>query len=160
MVSYKTVHYMRMLCQIRHCCEFSYRDADKPLARRGRKQANISVRMAWISFGALPCRKKSLWQLASRCWNSGRPWHAPEVVFFLVGLRTYQHLGREENEKTLHKLPVSSLQDQWIKICALSRYTVATREEVLRSVLQLMYTVVKHAYSDLLSDGRLQGSRT
>ena len=32
-----------------------YRGADKPL---GRKQANVSVIMAWISFGALPCRKK------------------------------------------------------------------------------------------------------
>ena len=35
-----------------------YRGADKSLARPGRKQANVSVRMAWISFGALPCRKK------------------------------------------------------------------------------------------------------
>jgi len=33
-----------------------YRGADKSLARPGRKQANVSVRMAWISFGALPCR--------------------------------------------------------------------------------------------------------
>ena len=32
-----------------------YRGADKSLARPGRKQANVSVRMAWISFGALPC---------------------------------------------------------------------------------------------------------
>jgi len=35
-----------------------YRGADKSLARLGRKQANISVRMACISFGVLPCRKK------------------------------------------------------------------------------------------------------
>jgi len=34
--------------------------ADKSLARPGRKQANASVRMAWISFGALPCRKNNL----------------------------------------------------------------------------------------------------
>ena len=34
------------------------RGADKPLARPGRKQANVSVRTAWISFGALPCVKK------------------------------------------------------------------------------------------------------
>ena len=55
-----------------------YRGADKSLARPGRKQANVSVRMAWISFGALPCKKKkSWWQLASRCcWNRARPWHA------------------------------------------------------------------------------------
>ena len=37
-----------------------YRVADKSLARPGRKQANVSVRMAWISFGALPCKEKKL----------------------------------------------------------------------------------------------------
>ena len=37
-----------------------YRGADKSLARPGRKQANVSVRMAWISLCALPCRKKKL----------------------------------------------------------------------------------------------------
>ena len=72
-----------------------YRVADKSLARPGRKQANVSVRMAWISFGALPCRKKKTWwQLASRCrCNRARPWHASELVSLLVGLRTYQHPG-------------------------------------------------------------------
>jgi len=34
--------------------------ADKSLARAGRKQANVSVRMARISFDALPCRGKKL----------------------------------------------------------------------------------------------------
>ena len=34
--------------------------ADKSLARPGRKQANVSVRMASISFGPLPCRKRNL----------------------------------------------------------------------------------------------------
>jgi len=34
--------------------------AEKSLARPGRKQANVSVRMAWISFGALPRREKTL----------------------------------------------------------------------------------------------------
>ena len=35
---------------------------------------NVSDRMAWISFGALPCRKKKpWWQLASPCcWNRAR----------------------------------------------------------------------------------------
>ena len=37
-----------------------YRSADKSLALPGRKQVNISVRLAWISFGALPCRGKEL----------------------------------------------------------------------------------------------------
>ena len=50
--------------------------------------------MTWISFGALFYRKKIIWwQLASRCWNGARPWHASELVSFLVGLRTYQHPG-------------------------------------------------------------------
>jgi len=34
--------------------------ADKSLVLPGRKQANISVRMTWIFFGVLPCRKKKL----------------------------------------------------------------------------------------------------
>jgi len=72
-----------------------YRGADKSLARPGRIQANVSVRMAWIFFGALPCRKKTWRQLASRCcWNRERPWHASELASFLVGLRTYQHPGK------------------------------------------------------------------
>jgi len=35
-----------------------YRGGNKSLARPGRKQSNVSVRMAYISFGALPCWKK------------------------------------------------------------------------------------------------------
>jgi len=42
------------------CSPWTYRGADKSLARPGRKQANVSVRMAWISFGALPCKKINL----------------------------------------------------------------------------------------------------
>ena len=73
-----------------------YRGADKSLARAGRKQGNVSVGMAWISFGALPCKKKKL-------YHSSRfdvveiarvAWHASELVSFLIGLRTYQHPGR------------------------------------------------------------------
>jgi hypothetical protein len=79
-----------------------YRGADKSLPRPGRKQANVSVRMAWISLSALPCsEKKTWWQLASRCcWNSIRPWHASELVSFMVGLRTYQHLGIKHHTLT------------------------------------------------------------
>jgi len=35
-----------------------FRGGGKSLALQRRKQANASVRMAWISFGALPCKKK------------------------------------------------------------------------------------------------------
>ena len=67
----------------------------KSLARQGMKGDNVSVRMAPISFGALPCRKKKTWwQLASRCcWNRARPWHAYELVSFLVWLKTSHHPG-------------------------------------------------------------------
>jgi len=43
-----------------------YRGTGKPLARSGRKQANVSVRMARISFGALPCRGKKKLDDSSR----------------------------------------------------------------------------------------------
>ena len=58
-----------------------HRATDKSLARPWRKQANVSVRMAWISFGALTCRKKKTWwQLASRCcWNCARLWHDSDL---------------------------------------------------------------------------------
>ena len=38
--------------------------------------------------------KTTWWQLAFRCcWNRARPWHASELVSFLVLLRTYHHPG-------------------------------------------------------------------
>jgi hypothetical protein len=40
--------------------EVLYRGAHKSLARPGKKQANVSDRMARISFRALPCRKNNL----------------------------------------------------------------------------------------------------
>jgi len=45
---------------IRQYTTLYYRGAAKSLARPGRKQTNFSVRMVWISFGPLPCRKKKL----------------------------------------------------------------------------------------------------
>jgi len=43
------------------------------VAYNGACSPNVSVRMAWISFSVLPCRKKTWWQLASRCcWNCTR----------------------------------------------------------------------------------------
>jgi len=74
--------------------------ADKSLDGPRMKPANISVKKAWISFGALPCRKKkkkTYWQLASRFgWNRARPWHVSELISFLVGLRTYRHPGIQD----------------------------------------------------------------
>ena len=92
--------WIKFLLNYNRVFRHNYRDPDKSLARPGRKQANVSVRMAWISFGALPCRgKKTWWQLASRCcWNRARPWHASELFSFLVGLRTYQHPGMRQSK--------------------------------------------------------------
>jgi len=50
---------------------------------------NVSVRKGWISFGALPCRKKKpWWHLASRCcWNCAR-----RLACFLSASVTRKHL--------------------------------------------------------------------
>jgi len=49
----------------------------------------------WCVYPSAPFlagKTKTWWQLASRyCWNRARPWHASELVSFLVGLRTCQH---------------------------------------------------------------------
>ena len=50
----------------------------------------------WREFPSAPCfaGKQTWWQLASPCcWNRARPWHAFELVSFLVWLSTYQHPG-------------------------------------------------------------------
>ena len=59
------------------------------VAYDGACSPNISVRMAWISFGALPCREeKNGWQLASRCcWN-----YARRLTCFLSGSVTRKDL--------------------------------------------------------------------
>jgi len=77
------------------CFEFResywiYRGAGTSLARPGRKQANVSLRMAWISLGALPCRKRNLMTahfsilLKSRAsltcfWSCFRPGRAKDL---------------------------------------------------------------------------------
>ena len=48
------VHYSVLLS----IAKIIYRGADKSVAQPGRKQTNISVRIVWISFSTLPCRKK------------------------------------------------------------------------------------------------------
>ena len=76
--------------------ECTYRGADKSLVRAGRKQANVFVRMAWISFGALPCRGK--WKLdgSSRLdvvEIAGVHDMLPSLFHSLSRLRTFQHPG-------------------------------------------------------------------
>ena len=76
--------------------KLSYWVADRSLVRPRRKQANVSVRIAWIHFGAFPWRGKKKLDDSSRLdvvEIARVTWHASELVSFLVGLRTYQHLG-------------------------------------------------------------------
>jgi len=72
-----------------------YGGADKSLARPRRKQANVSLRMAWISFGALPYRKKYLMTArVSMLLKSRASLKCFRACSCLVGPRTYQHPGR------------------------------------------------------------------
>ena len=59
------------------------------VAYDGACSPNVSIRMAWISFGALPCREGGpWWQLASRCcWN-----HARRLTCFLSASVTRKDL--------------------------------------------------------------------
>jgi len=79
---------------IHNSCIWEYSDADKSLARP--EWNKLMFLSEWREFPSAPCLagKKTWWQLASRCcWNLARPWHASELVSFLVGLKTYQHPG-------------------------------------------------------------------
>ena len=77
----------------------------------------MCVRMAWISFGALPCsgEKKTLYPASRCCWNLARPWHASELVPFLVGLRTYQHTGIT-SLKRQNKVTVLIITGEWRRL--------------------------------------------
>ena len=94
-----------------------YKGADKSLARPGRKQANVSVRMTWIPSAPCLAGKETWWQLASRCWwNDARPWHASELVSFLVGLRTYQHTTvLAQYKEAVLPFSKSYFQEKWRK---------------------------------------------
>ena len=117
-----TINIIGLLC---HFIVFLYisctGEADKSSARTEKKQPNVSVRMAQISFGALPCRKKKNLMTArvsmllkSRAWPDMLPFnlcnkkrlairHMNRPLFpttlsipfhdigKYVGLRTYQH---------------------------------------------------------------------
>ena len=74
-----------------------YRGADKSLARPGRKRCNASVRTAWISFGALPCRGVKILDDSSRLdvvEIARVPDTLPSLFPSWSGLRTYQYPGR------------------------------------------------------------------
>jgi len=79
--------------------------------------------------------KKTGWHLASRCcWNRSRPWHASDLVSFLVGLRTYQHPGivisrsvlrimrsvpakiSRENQNTSYVQKLRSILQKWCRL--------------------------------------------
>ena len=53
-------------CDTSFLHKLMHRGADKSLARSGRKQVNVCVRMSWISFSALPCKEKKKLDDSSR----------------------------------------------------------------------------------------------
>jgi len=56
--------------QVEKSPRFNWASQFLTVAYVGACSPNVSFRMAWISFGALPCRKKQTWwELASWCWN-------------------------------------------------------------------------------------------
>jgi len=94
-------------------------------------------------------KKKTWWQLASRCcWNRACPWHASELVCFLVGLRTYQHHG-----VWVYKLPTSSpASDMGLSLfwdlngsdelpTLISPYWIAWREDVTLGCFETSVTM-------------------
>ena len=107
-----------------------YRCADNSLARPGRKQANVSVRMAWISFGALPCRKRNLMTarfsilLKSRasltcfgaCFLPGRDkdLSAPQVL-----LRRMPGQVRPQTDYLVYR-PVLKKESSWMQVICIT----------------------------------------
>jgi len=82
-----------------------YRGDDKSLALPGRKQANVSVRMAWISFGVLPCRgeKKNLTACISLLLKS----HASLTRLSICSI------WRSWLRSKMYKQPTHALQYLW-----------------------------------------------
>ena len=76
----------------KHFCQY-YRGADKSLARPGRKQASVSVRMAWISFSTLPCRKKNLMTARVSMLKSCVSLTCFRACFLPDRAKDYQHPG-------------------------------------------------------------------
>jgi len=59
------LYFMNIFFDIYYCYTL-YRGADKSIAAPEKKKANVSARMAWISFGALPCKEKKKLDDSSR----------------------------------------------------------------------------------------------
>ena len=74
----------------------------------------------WREFPSAPClagKKKTWWQLASRCcWNCARPWHSDEFVSFLVGLRTYRRPDIYKGKGIVIPLQVRCGPDGWVEV--------------------------------------------
>ena len=62
-----------------------YMGTDESLAWPGRKQFNVSIRMAWISFGVLLCRKRNLMRVRVSILLKSRASLKCFRVYFLPG---------------------------------------------------------------------------
>jgi len=102
-------------CWMKQCVSI-YRVVDTSLAQPGRKQANVSVRMAWISFGALPCRKKLDDSSRLHVVEIALPWHVSEHVSFVIGLRTYRYSGKCCVGRFLLSLCIITISNIWFTL--------------------------------------------
>jgi len=68
-----------------------------------------------LEFPSAPCLAgKETWHLASRfCWNRARPWHASQLVPFLVELRTYQHPGVRISDEFQGFITVRQVEEEF-----------------------------------------------
>jgi len=73
----------------------TYRGADKSLARSVRKQANVSVRVAWISSAPCPAEKKNL--MTAGIYGS-RPRNIPHQSSSRVSIRPILYLDKSVKE--------------------------------------------------------------
>jgi len=110
----------------------SMQGAVKSLARPGRKQANVSVGMAWISFGALLCWKKKL-DDSSRL-DVVEIARVPDMLPSLFPSRSGYGLISTV-VYLLNKPNCSEMSNEWSHVCSLQETGVSRRSTVGESRL-------------------------
>jgi hypothetical protein len=133
-----------------------YSGADKSLVRPGRKQASVSVRMACISFGALPCSKRnSMPARVSMLLNSRASLTYFRVCFLPVRARDLsvpQYFAKSTNYEApryaIYSLPVTLPAQQQTPNAIHASYNTVTDPNALPAVSQSAH------HSDCLANRR------
>jgi len=101
----------------------------------------------WREFPSAPClargKKKTWWKLASRCcWNRARPWHASELVSFLVGLRTYQHSGIKPTVSLNLLTPNVNYSWRTAQLTSKVAFYIFIQQIQVPNILNMVYTLL------------------